>query len=74
MEWFIIFYIVSIFVSRYLNVILYRHRDYFLQPIIWFVPFFNIVVSLFTFVLEYCIFPLFDKIENSRFMNWFLDR
>lgn len=61
----IVIYILSIFVSRYLNMLVYKmDKNNAIATVLWFIPFFNIFIMIIKLILETDL-----KLKSKR--NWF---
>ncbi len=61
-------YILTIFISRWLNIQMFRY-GYSAIPFVWFIPFINIIVILIVILME----TLQTK-RGNKFLDWFFLR
>jgi len=61
----LLIYIFSIFLNRFLNKIIYKKYEGYIDIMLWFIP----IVSTFGFLI--IMFHEIVNNENSKIVNWF---
>ncbi len=65
----ILAYIANIFISRWMNKIMYQKHEYYVIPNLWFIPLLTIVFLIYAKIIEEHNDGVFYIAEEDK--NWF---